>query len=360
MVETICEIEGWAGDCADYEFLPGTETEVCFSAVDACGNESTVTCITITVDPCASDFCTLTKGFYGNTGGKYCDGRSTIQLLNDLLNTEPLILGSGARTFTIPIGASSCVIDILPGGGPSIALPPGAWGCNNLGNLIDDKKGELTNNLLAQTITLGLNMRLDGDLASLQFISPNFYTMESSDCGGDNATPIGSPTYYTGSAGMPLNIMNILGGTPTVLDIFNLANQALSGASVGVPLGDITAALDRINKSLDECAFIFFLPVTQSAPITSDIKKSTMNLMVSPNPFTNEATITYQVEMDSKVTLEVYNMQGAKVAVLYEGQAQAGNSYTHKYVSSDNAEQFLVIVLRSNYGIISERVIRMK
>jgi len=357
-VETVCEITGWSGDCADYVFLPGTTTEVCFSAIDDCGNASDVACITITVEDCASQFCTVTQGFYGNSGGLYCDGRTTTELLNDLL-TSPLTVGANNRTFTIPAGASQCVIDILPAGGPSQVLPIGSWGCGNLGGLVD-KKGELKNSLLAQTITLGLNMRLDSDLGGLEFTSPNFYVRKSSACGQDDAYPVGDPIYYTGSNGMPASIMNLFGGTPTVMEIYTLANQALGGITVNVPLGDITLALGKINNALDKCAFIYFIPVLQSSPITPEAAKDAMTLKVAPNPFSHEATISYQVKMDSKVTLEVYNMQGAKIATLFEGQADAGVDYSYKYISSDNTQQFLVVVLRSNYGTISERVIRLK
>jgi len=355
-VETICEITGWAGDCADYVFLPGTITEVCFSAIDDCGNASDEACITITVEECSTQFCTLTQGYYGNLGGLYCDGRTTTELLNDLLVTN-LVVGLNANTFTIPAGASQCVIDILPGGGPSLPLS-GALGCGNLGSA--GTGGVINNSLLAQAITLGLNLRLDSDLANLEFTSPDFYVKESSGCGEADAYPVGDPIFYTGSNGMPASIMNLFGGSPTVMEIYNLANQALGGVAVTVPLGDITAALGKINTALDECAFIFFIPVLQSSPIAPEGSNDVMTLKVAPNPFNNEAIITYMVKTDSKITLGVYNMQGIRIATLYEGQASGGVVYTYKYTSTENTEQLIVIVLKSNYGTISERVIRIK
>ena len=358
MVETICEITGWEGDCADYEFLPGTETEVCYSAMDDCGNLSEVACITITVEPCGTDFCTLTQGFYGNAGGTYCDGSTTEELLLSLLTTD-LVLGSNGRTFTIPAGSAQCVIDRLPGGGNSVALPAGAWTCASPGNLVD-KKGVLKNALLAQTITMGLNLRLDTDLGGLAFTNAEFYVYQSSGCGEEDAYPVGEPTYYTGTNAIPASIMNKFGGDPTVMEIYNLANQALGGVAVGVPLGDITKALGLINDALDECAFIFFMAPVQSQPVSGISETPVMVLSVTPNPFNHEATVAYQVQMDSKVSIELYNMQGARISTLFAGEAKAGIAYNLKYVSTDRTEQMMVVVMRTNYGTISKKIINIK
>ncbi len=58
-----CEIVGHPGvDCGDFEFPEG-DTDICFSAEDACGNPAEV-CITITVEPCEQEGCTYTQGYW--------------------------------------------------------------------------------------------------------------------------------------------------------------------------------------------------------------------------------------------------------------------------------------------------------
>ena len=106
-------------------------------------------------------YCSYTQGYYGNEGGKTCKGETTRELLSKLL-MEDLILGDGENTFTIPAQGVDCVLDLLPGGGPSQALS-GAYTCNNPGD-IPIKNGRLKNTLLAQGITLALNLRNSPDL----------------------------------------------------------------------------------------------------------------------------------------------------------------------------------------------------
>lgn len=48
------------------------------------------------------------------------------------------------------------------------------------------------------------------------------------------------------------------------------------------------------------------------------------NLSIFPNPFTNHTNIQFQVASDDFVTIEVYGMDGQKVAVLFEGYLSAG------------------------------------
>ncbi len=355
-VETICAITGFSGDCEDYIFMQGSETEICFWAVDDCGNESIHHCITITVN---CDYCTMTQGYYGNPGGLYCDGSTTIDLITDLLSDGDLILGVQAnnKTYTIHTTDAQCVIDILPGGGPSSALN-GNYEC---GDLVGSK-GRLNNSLLAQTITLGLNMRLDEELASLEFQTGTFFTRESSDCDNPEAEPIpGSEEYYV----MPSCIMDLYGGQPTVQDIYNLANDALGGYAVNCGLSSITEALGIINDALDECRFIYFTGTPVAAPssgddnsIVSEGNNQDVIMSISPNPFQDKVKINYLVKEDSKVTLEVYNLQGVKIATIFDGYAKAGFEYTHMFTPAQNrSEQVMLVVLRTVYGVTTKQII---
>jgi hypothetical protein len=100
----------------------------------------------------------------------------------------------------------------------------GIYNNTNYQSLTDKKSGTLTNTLLAQTLTLGLNLRLGTtDLGSLVFTSPNFATYGSTDCGGEDSRPILTDVkYFT----IPISIMNYFGGDPSVQEIYDLANKA--------------------------------------------------------------------------------------------------------------------------------------
>ena len=346
-VDVFCEVTN-NGACNGYEFPVG-DTEICFWAVDECGNASEPVCITITVDPC--EFCTMTQGYYGNEGGLYCNGETTIELITGLLSSGDMVIGVPAnnKTFTVPSENAQCVIDILPGGGPAAVLP-GINSCDNPGPLVGNN-GRLRNNLLAQTITLDLNMRLDADLAGLVFESAYFYTLESTGCDDPNANPIpGTELYFT----MPQCIMDAFGGQPSVADIYYMANQALGGNAVVCSLGDITSAIGVINDALDECRFIYFSePAYQPQTSSPDV-----NLNVTPNPFRDVVEISFNLKSDSKVTIDIYNIQGVKVATIYEGEAKAGFEYTHKFTPANNqGEQVFLVVLKTMFGTTTKRII---
>ncbi|MBW6490324.1 MAG: T9SS type A sorting domain-containing protein [Lentimicrobium sp.] len=354
-------IPGFDGAFEDYTFAKGSETTVCYYALDECGNRSQDYCLTIRVD---CDNCTMTQGFYGNQGGLYCDGSSTLGLLNTLLET-PLVLGSTTnnRRYTIPAGAGQCVINILPGSGPSKALPPnGPFTCGDLVN----KRGILTNNLLAQTLTLGLNLRLDGALGDLVFQSASFFTRASSDCNNSEAEPLlGTEEYYT----MPSCIMELNGGLPSVQNIYDLANAALGGANVGCSLGTITEALGIINDALDECRFIYFYngtPIAGSnttnevfgSEDNTDVEK--IQLSVVPNPFVETIEVTFTINEDTRVTAEIYDMQGRLVTTLFEGDMVSSETRTivYKVPAVENQAMFLCII-RTSDAVKYEKIIRM-
>jgi hypothetical protein len=108
--------------------------------VSVCSLE--VACTTPDPEP-EFEYCTKSQGFYGNLGGVHCDNRTTLQLVDDLLIANGgMVLGVPAnnKTFTIGSGDASCLISILPGGGPAAVLP-GVNDCGNFGNLLS-KQGK--------------------------------------------------------------------------------------------------------------------------------------------------------------------------------------------------------------------------
>ncbi|MGB0930413.1 MAG: T9SS type A sorting domain-containing protein, partial [Chitinophagales bacterium] len=50
-------------------------------------------------------------------------------------------------------------------------------------------------------------------------------------------------------------------------------------------------------------------------------------LMATPNPFVSETTISFQIEAEESVSLDVFDIRGAKVATLFNGMAEAGQNY---------------------------------
>ncbi|MEZ4886437.1 MAG: T9SS type A sorting domain-containing protein [Chitinophagales bacterium] len=53
----------------------------------------------------------------------------------------------------------------------------------------------------------------------------------------------------------------------------------------------------------------------------------TVQLMAIPNPFANQTTISFEVNTEEQVSLDVFDIRGAKVATLFDQTAEAGQNY---------------------------------
>jgi hypothetical protein len=237
----------------------------------------------VTVNPGTKDcntVCTYTQGYYGNAGGKSYDGLgnsyTTIQLITKSLNNwgGTLTIGKTGHSITIPVANAQAVIDYLPGGGPSSVLKSGnvVLGSSQYTSLYGS--GRIGNSLLAQTITLGLNMKVgEGVLASLSLnglVSPS--------------------------------IINVL-TDKTVTGLFDLANKALAGYALpaGITLDAIQSAVNSINEHFDECK-----PCAEYLPCSS-CKQSVTSAASSEAPVDQLADDAAPAVCNLKVAVEPRN-----------------------------------------------------
>lgn len=198
----------------------------------------------ISISDCGGSYCTLTQGAYGNPNGQWA-GMNRLDLITSLLASGPLVLGEPGRSLTIPSGAASaqCIIDRLPAGGRSAALP--AFGDKVLDTSICNtsppmpiRNGRFLNVLLGQTVALSLNLRLDSTLGPLVLCNQMTTT---------------NGTFTIEQA--VIDAMVLYGGGHGVTHLLNLANHALAGGGTGgLSLPRICAAVDAVNRAFDECA----------------------------------------------------------------------------------------------------------
>ena len=181
---------------------------------------------TTTTNP--PEICTLTQGFYGNYGGLY-NGQTTSELLWDLLSTD-LYLGAPGHSLTLTQDNVDCLIDRLPGGGAPAKLKHDAT-CGDPNGIKLHDDGRFKNSLLAQAITLGLNLRLDADLGPILLTDIDFL--------------------------IPEKILQKISSDATIDELFAVANVALAGGNtMGIKKGALTEAMDHINNYFDECAVL--------------------------------------------------------------------------------------------------------
>ena len=248
----------------------------------------------ISVDSCVG-YCALTQGAYGSPGGIFTsptscyNGLGTLDLIKALLgdtsirncglpNPDPLIVGIvGTKSLTIPLSAAQCIMNRLPANGTPDALPDG-FGDQTLQNspscqvpgpkLLAIKNGKFANVLLGQTITLGLNLRLDPTLANLDLTTIGTPVVIGRVAYRRFCTQGGRSiqTWLISQAVIDATSNPTYVPDPThqgkVSGLLDLANRALAGLQTGsVKVSDINAAVDTINTGFDECRILVTCPL---------------------------------------------------------------------------------------------------
>jgi hypothetical protein len=284
------------------------------------------------------EYCTRSQGFYGNRGGKH-DGVGTLPLLESLITPEsPLVVGvAGTRSLTIPDGSEQCVIDRLPAGGPSGALPD--FGdqtinadCNTDPTAMPIKSKRFRNNLLGQVITLALNVQLNlpADFTEVELCAE---MRPEAPVDGDG---------YGGECHISQEILDALEHLAlgrTVGGLLELANRSLAGEADlgGVSHSEIGEAVATINECFEGCRvfegcrkpsgpkLLAPLPSQPGEGAKMVTPPASEGLSSAPNPVREGTAIRYALPEASHVTLTVYNIRGQVVAVLKDGVVAAGD-----------------------------------
>lgn len=234
-----CYIKEYGIDKANFDCSHVGENVVTLTVTDFNGYSSSCTAVVTVLpsDACRKkpgEYCSFTQGFYGNAGGKQ-NGQTTIEIIRDALsdgngNNQPIVLGKPGRSLKVDLEAALCIIKLLPGGGPADKLPSGnvvlGSACHT-GN-IPLKNGRFFNILLAQTLTMALNLRYDNALGNLKL----------------SETCINLPYY----------IRHTLGSSGKVSDLLALANKALGGDISSYYFSSLVEAVSKINEAFDECS----------------------------------------------------------------------------------------------------------
>lgn len=84
--------------------------------------------------------------------------------------------------------------------------------------------------------------------------------------------------------------------------------------------------------------------------VKTGISISEYNLSNYPNPFKTSTTINYDVPVNSKVSLKIYNALGQVIATLFEGDKKAGS-----YTISFNASKLIQGLYYCKLTILSEK-----
>src|SRR4030095_4786595 len=312
--------------------------------------------------------CTYTQGQYGSFNGQAClpDGSSVLAqvIMTKALEAEPsdfkdFGVVANNKFFRLTLsdvagGSGANIYKMLPGGGNACALKgfatftqPNTWS-----NVPLSTKpltlGKILNTLLAQTITLYFNLSEDPTLGS-EIVQDTIITNRQTFCGSGVAQPGTEEKFgFPHAVVVFLNNSNDAFDYPnTVAGLFKLANDILGGVNVPVNCADVATAVDVFNNAFDGCriqtgsipfndvsSLIVNNSLRTSGTIPGQPAMETVNevqIKAYPNPFSDKVNFQFVSPINGKATLEIYNISGQRIALLFSGIVDAGIPKTVQY-----------------------------
>jgi hypothetical protein len=79
---------------------------------------------------------------------------------------------------------------------------------------------------------------------------------------------------------------------------------------------------------------------------------------VYPNPTQGAAQVVFSTNSDTKVTVELFDITGNRVAVLYQGDVQEGVNNTYDFDLSQFANGTYMVRLTTNDASITKRLVK--
>jgi hypothetical protein len=331
---------GGAASCVTYTAGTGGSTGT-FNVTVTSAEGCTSTC-SVSFEAMSGEFCTRTQGYYGGSKGKTCNGWTPVQNIQAALNQGPLVIGFGSNKITFSNTDAVCLNGKLPAGGSPAVLPAGAVTCSGATGSAYLNNGKFKSVIWGQLLALSLNVRLDANLGALQLTAPYMCTLDATSCVNGVAIAGTQQLFY-----IPIEVLNYLGADKSVNHLIQIANIAIGGTLPTIP-GVATPTLSQINAALDAlCGFTNSAPMMASAPASGKTKRSEelengvaahgIALTSYPNPFSATTTVEFEVTTTTDVTVEVYSVNGARVAVLYNGIAEAGSIYAETFDATNLA-----------------------
>lgn len=357
---------------------------------------TTSSCVTVIGAYCSS---TLTQGFYGNLGGKDCNGKTAIEVIKAAVGLNNNVKfgnqstgGAGCKSFTLKYtdlttsdGGKLKIFKMLPGG-----TTPAVLGCTNQVSCTGfqytatydclvswpyvsiqpsgSQKGSINNVLLAQTMTLFFNINNPGSNLGSLVLTGNKLTFNALACGSSTPGAFASYQY------IPCTVLTYLttnytgSGHPNINDMYDMANKVLGGIITTITPSDMNAALNAINVGFDKGKALVkqelvncTLSRTVQVVTAEGLPLTDLNVQTYPNPFSNMVSfhITPTVSGDAK--LEIFNLSGQKVKNIAWGYLKAGQNRSFTVdLSAAKASSVLIYKLTVGNQELRGKLIQLK
>lgn len=136
--------------------------------------------------------------------------------------------------------------------------------------------------------------------------------------------------------------LKLVGATPSYMETYNY------------PCSGGETDLVKVDNSMN----LTTLTTMSASKVGAEEK---INISVFPNPFIDNANISYNLTEDAKVKTEVYDISGKLVTVLFDGNQKAGNynlNFANKNYSSFDG--IFIVKMTVNGAVYSRQLVQMR
>lgn len=274
-------------------------------------------------------FTTVTQGGYG---AKCAGNNWGCYLVNNFASKFPngLTVGSGNRLLRLT--SASAVQAFLPSGTTPRAL--------NIGTLTNPTSKSYSNVLAGQTVALTLSLGFD--------TNSNF---------SPSSTFLGSLVVTSGTfAGKTVN------------ELLLIANTILGGGSSSYSASQINDALDAVNRNYDNGTVnlgYLACPCNNEGRVIDEVNNEYVNdisnsVVVYPNPISENSYIDFSFNYSSTVKIELFNINGQLIGVLYDDAAREGTKYSINISSATLSSGMYFLKLATDREVINKTLVVSK
>ena len=309
-----------------------------FVEVTATCGKLTSDIIPVTVERC-ENFCTYTQGYFGNEGGKSTyrgsdgncvTGSSTLNAIAFSIQRwidrkGSFTLGGENRYIVIKNTSDDrkAVIDYLPNGGPNGPAITAKF--DSLRAMVIGGK-DAKNTLLAQTMTLGLNLGLNWGFGFLELTNGQLRVAKTGTCNSNSTSSSGVQNYTISNSGI-IDYDN--NGVLNVWDVYALANRILNGTTTaGVSLSSVRTLVGLLNEAFDECGRVVRdngSPSHFVSPGSTASSEERLTVSAAPNPFVDNLMISFSSSVSGVAKVELFDLMGRRLGYKEIGNVMANS-----------------------------------
>jgi len=177
--------------------------------------------------------------------------------------------------------------------------------------------------------------------------------------GGGSDCPIGRSVSSLPIASGLYQAQNTITSTGRVESGSNVTFEA--GQSITLMAGFVAESGSTFTARIQACQPANEDEVAaRSKEETRPLVANTTSLEVFPNPFQQQTTITYQLEKATTVALEIYDLNGRRIAQPVRNSLQEAGNYQVTFHADDQPKGIYLVFLRTDDAVISKRLVLME